>query len=98
MKRVIKSAVAPWKTRYTVHWISPDGKDCLLAGNNNLENAIESGMEQAKEIFDSPFETDDRKWKFLENMYIADGDKVIDTELDDYTDMLMSAIDSRRHR
>lgn len=95
MKRVIKSSIYPWKTRYTVHWISPDGKDCLLAGNNTLEGAVESGVEQAKELLESPFETDERKMLFLQNMYVADGDKVIDTELDDITDGMMSELDSR---
>ena len=95
MKRVIKSSIYPWKTRYTVHWLSPDGKDCLLAGNNDLDKAVDSGIKQAKELLESPFETDERKMKLLEHMYIADGDKVIDTELDDITDGMMSELDSR---
>ena len=95
MKRVIRSAVAPWKTRYTVHWMSPDGKDCLLAGNNDLDAAVESGIKQAKELMENPWETDERKLLFLENMYIADGDRVIDTELDDITEGMMSELDSR---
>lgn len=95
MYRIIRSAVTPWKTRYTVHWLSPDGKDCLLAGNNTLEGAIQSGVNQVEDLLESPWETDERRLLFLENMYIAEGDEVIDTELDDYVDGVMSMISSR---
>jgi len=91
----VYSAVGPWKTRYTVHWMSPDGRDCLLAGNNDLEEAVQSGINQVEELLDSPWETDERRLLFLENMYIAEGDRVIDTELDDYVDGVMSFIQSR---
>ena len=95
MYRIIRSAVTPWKTKYTVHWLSPDGKDCLLAGNNTLEGAIQSGVDQVEDLLESPWETDERRLLFLENMYIAEGDRVIDTELDDYVDGVMSMISSR---
>ena len=98
MKRWIHAAVRPWKVKYEVHWLSPDGKDCLLAGSNNLDEAVKLGEKQAQELFESPFETDDRKFLFLKEMYIYDkeNDRVVDTDLDDYTDNLMSEIDSRK--
>ena len=95
MYRVVKSAVSPWKTKYTVHWLSPDGKDCLLGGSNDLDDAVQIGVEQAQELMENPWETDERKYKFLENMYIAEGDHAINSELDDYTDGMMSGLDSR---
>lgn len=97
MKKWIHAAVRPWKVRYEVHWLSPDGRDCLLAGSNNLDEAVKSGQRQAQGIFESPFETDDRKFLFLKEMYIFDteNNRVVDTDLDDYTDDLMSELDSR---
>ena len=98
MKRVIVSAVGPWKTKYTVHWLSPEGKDCLLGGSNSLEEAVQIGADEANELLENPWETDERRLLFLENMYIAEGDRVIDTELDDITDGMMSMISSRMKR
>lgn len=98
MKRVIVSAVSPWKTKYTVHWLSPEGKDCLLGGSNSLEEAVQIGADEANELLENPWETDERRLLFLENMYIAEGDRVIDTELDDITDGMMSMISSRMKR
>lgn len=97
MKKWIHAAMRPWKVRYEVHWLSPDGKDCLLAGSNDLEEAVRLGKNQARQILESPFETDDRKYLFLKEMYIFDkvDQRVVDTDLDDYTDNLMSKLDSR---
>ena len=99
MKRMIKAHFSkpPVKTKYTVHWLSPDGKDCTLAGANTVEQAAEYGIEQAAELMESPFETDERKLLFLENMYVYNeetGD-VVDSALDDYTEGCMSELDSR---
>lgn len=101
MKKYIKSAVSPWKTKYQVHWISPDGKDCLLGGANSIEQANEIAMNQAQEIFENPWESDERKFQFLDSIYIVQLDNesdamLIDTE--DYIDNLMSELDSRRPR
>lgn len=101
MKRWIHAAVSPWKTKYEVHWISPDGKDCLLGGSKTVEEANRIARDQAKQIFESPFETDDRKFHFLENLYVVDVDTeedVMDIETDDYIDGLMSELDSRIRR
>lgn len=72
MKRYIKSAVNPWKTKYEVHWISPDGKDCLLGGSNNELEANQIARNQARQIFESPFETPERKVHFLDTIYIIE--------------------------
>lgn len=99
MKRYIQSGVSPWKTKYTVHWISPDGKDCLLGGSNSIAGANQIARDQAKEIFENPWETDDRIFHFLENIYIVDvntEEDVMDIETEEYIDNLMSEIDSRR--
>ena len=99
MKRYIKSGVTPWKTRYTVHWISPDGKDCLLGGSNSIQEANDIAKRQAQEIFESPFESNERKFQFLETIYVVDmqtEQDVMDIDTDDYIDSLMSEIDSRQ--
>lgn len=99
MKRYVKSAISPWKTKYQVHWISPDGKDCLLGGSNDVDEANRIAQDQAREIFESPWESDDRKYKFLESIYVVD----VETEQDEMTvdteeviDELMSELDSRK--
>lgn len=98
MKRYIHTAVSPWKVRYEVHWVSPDGKDCLLGGSKSLEEAQRIAKEQAKEIFESPFESNERKFHFLNELYIWDVENdeeamLLDTE--EYIDNLVSEIDSR---
>lgn len=95
----ISAAVSPWKTRYEVHWISPDGKDCLLGGSKTFEGAQDIARDQADQIFDNPWETNERKFKFLENMYIYDaenGDEdAMSVETEEYIDNLMSEIHSK---
>lgn len=101
MKRVIKASYGYYKTRYEVHWISPDGNDKLLGGSKTEEGANEIAQEQAKEIFESPWESDKRKFHFLENLYIVDTETEQDVEtIDtaDYIDSLMSELDSRMHK
>lgn len=98
MKRWVHAAVNPWKTKYEVHWISPDGKDCLLGGSKTVEGANKIARNQADSIFDSPFETNERKMHFLENMYIVDAQTekdVMDIDTDEYIDNLMSELHSR---
>ena len=102
MKRWIHAAVSPWKTRYAVHWISPDGKDCLLGGSKTSEGANEIAREQADHIFSSPWATNEDKFHFLESIYIYDSETgsedAMDMETEDYIDNLMSEIDSRIKR
>lgn len=99
MKKVIRAAVKPWKTKYQIHWVSPDGKDCLLGGTNDIDKAQEIAIEQADEIFDNPWETNARKFHFLENLYIVDMETEdpdqMKIETEEYIDNLMSEIHSR---
>lgn len=101
MKRMIRSSVSPWKVKYSVHWISPDGKDCLLGGSNSIEEANAIAKKQVIHIFDSPFETDERKLHFIENLYIVENDTERDamlTDTEDFIDRYLSALDSRLRR
>lgn len=89
-----------WNTKYEVHWISPDGNDCLLAGSNNLEDANEMAIEQARHIFENPWETNERKVKFLDSIYICDtktddGRDYLSYYAEEQIEMLMFEIDSR---
>ena len=98
MKILIKASY-PWKTRYSVHWVSPDGKDCLLGGSNSLAEANRIAKDQAAEIFKNPWETDERKLHFLDTMYILDTETESDDnmtyETEDYIGDLMFEINSR---
>lgn len=94
----ITASVGPWKVKYQVHWISPDGNDCLLGGSNNIEEANRIAEEQARHIFESPFETPERKHHFLDTLYIVDLDTERDamlTDTEDAIDSLMSELDSK---
>ena len=97
MKRLIRSAVSPWKTKYRIYWMSPEGKNCLLGSSNSIKEAENIAREQAQGIFESPFETDERKFLFLQNLEIIDeeNERLVETEAEDYIDMLMSELDSR---
>lgn len=91
----ITASVNPWKVKYEVHWISPDGKDCLLGGANDIDEVNAMAINQANELFDSPFETDERKLKFLTELYIVDtatGDDAMLTSTEDYIDDLIRRI------
>ena len=110
MKRYIKSHFSPHaaamtmrgKTQYEVHWISPDGKDCLLGGSASIEKANRIAREQANNIFYSPFETNERKMHFLETLYIIENgyesSDAMDVDTEEYIDNLMSELHSRRLR
>lgn len=95
MKILVKASY-PWKTRYSVHWISPDGKDCTIGGSNSVSEANRIAKEQAAEIFKNPWETDERKLHFLDSIYILDteteSDDNISFETEEYIDKLISKI------
>ena len=94
MKRLIG------KTAYEVHWQSPrTGYDCLLGGSNNISDANRIAKNQAKEIFDNPWETAEDKFKFLDSMYVlntaSEDADCMDLETEEYVDNLMSQLDSQ---
>lgn len=86
-------------TLYEVHWQSPRGVDCLLGGSTNLANANSIAEEQAKQLFENPWETVEDKFKFLESMYVLNtesGDSdCMSYETEEYIDNLMSQLDSQ---
>lgn len=104
-ERPVKGAVSPWKVKYEVHWISPEGKDCLLGGSDDINEANDIAIKQAREIFESPWESDERKYKFLDSMYIVDTDAWTKNlgystdamlyQAEDVIENLMSELDSR---
>lgn len=101
MKRYISSGFTPWKTRYQVHWVSPDGKDCLLGGSNDINKVNEMTMNQARSLFDSPWESKVRKLKFLDSLYVVDVETEEDAmsyEAEEYIDSLMSELESGMHQ
>lgn len=97
--RKITAAVKPWKTKYQIHWVSPDGRDCLLGGTNDIEKAQDIALEQANEIFDNPWETNERKFHFLDSLYIVDTETEdpdqMTMETEEQIDNLMSEIHSK---
>ena len=96
MKRLIKTSHNPWKIRYSVHWISPDDKDCTIGGSNSVSEANRIAKEQAAEIFRNPWETNERKISFLDTMYILDAETEsednISFETEEYIDKLITKI------
>ena len=85
--------------KYSVYVIASDGRNILLGGSKTLEGAEEVGINKAKQIFENPWMTNDEKFRYLENMYIADDDEeheVPTREFDDYVDGLMSELDSHK--
>ena len=83
---------------YEVHWVSPNGNDCLLGGSNDIQEINNIAIEQAKELFSNPFETNERKWKFLDSIYIYErgsGNDAMLAETEDIIDGLMSEIDAK---
>ncbi len=98
----VNAAVSTWKTRYRVHWISPEGEDYLLGGSKSFEEAQDIAKDQAFELFDSPFESNKRKFHFLDSIYIVDtengNEDAMSYETEEYIDNLMSEIDSKIKR
>ena len=98
--RYIKSSnYCGYDFRYEVHWMTPSGQDKLLGGSHTLEGAQEIAFNQAQRIFESPWEDDNRKFLFLQNLYMYDSEtqqECTTYDVEDYVDRLMSEIDSRK--
>ena len=97
MRRVVctksvKCAVVPYKTKYSCHWISPEGKDCLLGGSNDINDINETARKQAKHIFDNPWETNERKLHFLEELYVVEDSTERDAMLEETEDYINKLI------
>ena len=64
IKESLKEAnYGPYKYRYEVHWVSPEGKDILLGANNDFEAVEEIAINQIQELLTNP-------WESIENKYI----------------------------
>lgn len=96
MKKVIMNAQFMNKHyRYEVHWVSPDGNDCLLGASHSIPGAERIAINQIEELMSNPFETNKMKCLFLENMYIWDAETIEDVTTDlieDQTDAAMSQL------
>jgi hypothetical protein len=99
MKKYIKSAkFFGYNYRYEVHCISRDGRDILLGGSHTLEGAEQIGYDQAKHIFENPWERVEDKFKMLDSMYLYDSESDQDcttVDFEEQVDMLMSELDSK---
>lgn len=88
-----------YKYVYGVHVINPKtGADQLLGGSKDLAGASRIAKDQAKQVFTNPWMSAQQKYDYLENMYISDDDKYVESgtaEFDDYVDELMSELDSK---
>ena len=86
-------------TLYEVHAQSPrTGFDCLLGGSTNLADANRIAKRQAKQLFESPWEAVEDKFKFLESIYVLNTESehsdCMSYETEEYIDNLMSQLDS----
>lgn len=99
MKRWIHATSWPYKVKYEVHAISRDGNAVLLGGSNDIEEANRIARDQAQEYYESPWESDENKFKWLESIYIVDvkneDSDMMNLDTEDYIDSLMSELDGR---
>lgn len=87
-----------YKYVYGVHVIGNDGRDRTLGGAKTLEDAEQIGIDQAKNVMENPWMSDNEKMRYFENMYISNDDKEIEvatSDFENYLDNLMSELDSR---
>lgn len=89
----------PYKRKYEIKTISPEKETFLLAGTNNYENLTDLIVNQAKNIYDNAFETDQRKRDFIENIFVYNkAEKIVvapPPEADDFIEGLMSELDAK---
>lgn len=89
----------PYKYRYEVHWVSPEGKDILLGANKSIDGAEEIAINQIQELLTNPWESNENKYKIIYSLYIYDSEKddadVMSIDLEDYIDGILSELDSR---
>ena len=101
MKRYVKAFYGMSGIKYKVYWTSPDGADCLLGGSPTLDGALGIAKRQAKEIVDSPWESPDRKRKFLDSISVIDvatKQDVTDADTKQYIKNLVSKLPSGSNR
>lgn len=88
-----------YKYVYGVHVINPKtGADQLLGGSKDLADASRIAKDQAKQVFTNPWMSAKQKYDYLENMYISDDDKYVESgtaEFDDYIEKLLSKLEKQ---
>lgn len=88
-----------YKYVYGVHVINPKtGADQLLGGSKDLAGASRIAKDQAKQVFTNPWMSAQQKYDYLENMYISDDDKYMESgtaEFDDYIEKLLSKLEKQ---
>lgn len=88
-----------YKYVYGVHVINPKtGVDQLLGGSKDLAGASRIAKDQAKQVFTNPWMSAKQKYDYLENMYISDDDKYVESgtaEFDDYIEKLLSKLEKQ---
>ena len=82
---------------YGVH-AHPNGEDIILAGSKTLDNAVDLGIEQVCNIYDSPFMSNQEKFDYINTMYLSNddtGEIDVSLEFDEYVDNVLSELLSR---
>lgn len=84
-----------YKYKYGVN-AYPSGRNIILGGSDDLEAAIEIGVNQAQRICENPWMSNQQKIDYLQTIYISDDDaeEAIDTELDEKIEQLIAKLDS----
>ena len=88
-----------FKYRYGVHLIKQNGRDALLGGSNDLDDATDIAIRQADEVFSNPFMSSKEKYNYLSNMYVSNDDTEemdVSIDFDNYVDGLMSELSSKK--
>ena len=98
-KPLTEAKFGAYKYVYGVHVINPKtGADQLLGGSKDLADASRIARDQAKQIFTNPWMSAKQKYDYLENMYISDDDKYVESgtaEFDDYIEKLLSKLEKQ---
>lgn len=98
-KPLTEAKFGAYKYVYGVHVINPKtGADQLLGGSKDLADASRIAKDQAKQVFTNPWMSAKQKYDYLENMYISDDDKYVESgtaEFDDYIEKLLSKLEKQ---
>ena len=95
-KSLTEAQKGVFKYIYGVH-AYPQGRDILLGGSNDLEQAEQIGINQLKSIMDNPFMTVQDKSDYIQTMYISDDDQEIEMsspKFEQYMEMCLYSLSS----
>ena len=91
-----EARMGAFKYTYGVH-AHPQGRDILLGGSNDLEQAEQIGINQIKSIMDNPFMTVQDKSDYIQTIYISDDDQEIEMsspKFEQYMEMCLYSLSS----